>query len=59
MPTWGVLLHMMSTGKVLPGMVNTGALPKKSENFFESSVALVTMSLKSGRIAHTCNRRAG
>lgn len=31
----------------VPGMLKTGTLPKKSENFWASNVALVTMSLKS------------
>lgn len=40
----------------LPGMVNTGALPKKSANFLESSVAEVTMRRKSARLATTLRR---
>ena len=38
---------MHSTGKVLPGIVKVGTLPKKLANFSESMVADVTMSLRS------------
>ncbi len=44
----------MSTGKVLPGIMNTGTLPKKLENFWASRVALVTIRRKSRRRATTC-----
>ena len=44
----------MSTGKVRPLMWKTGTLPKKSLNFWLSSVALVTISLKSRLLATTC-----
>ena len=50
----GVLLNSTSTGKVRPGILNTGTLPKKSLNFLASRVAEVTMSLKSRRRATTC-----
>jgi hypothetical protein len=34
----------VSTGKVRPGILKTGTLPKKCENFSESMVADVTIS---------------
>ncbi len=51
--TCGVRLHSTSTGNVRPGMLKTGALPKKAENLLASRVADVTMSLKSARRATT------
>jgi hypothetical protein len=54
--TCGVLLNMTSTGKVRPGILKIGTLPKKFENFAESSVAEVTMSFKSRRRATTYQR---
>ena len=51
-----VLEKRTSTGKVRPLMWNTGTLPKKSENFWLSSVALVTTSLKSRLLATTCTQ---
>ena len=53
----GVLLNSTSTGKVRPGILKTGTLPKKSLNFLASRVAEVTISLKSRRRATTCGRR--
>eukprot|EP00964_Phaeocystis_antarctica_P096684 scaffold62956_cov48-Phaeocystis_antarctica.AAC.1 len=37
----------MSTGKVRPGILKTGTLPKNALNLSESMVAEVTMSLRS------------
>ena len=51
---WGVLENMTSTGKVRPGMLNTGTPPKKLANLVLSSVALVTTRWKSRRRATTC-----
>ena len=39
----------MSTGNVLPGMLNMGTLPKNAANLSESIVAEVTISFKSVR----------
>ena len=47
------MLYSVSTGKVLPGMLNMGTDPKKLENFSELRVAEVTMSRKSRRRATT------
>ena len=52
--TWGVLENMTSTGKVRPGILNTGTPPKKFANLVLSSVALVTTKWKSRRRATTC-----
>ena len=60
--TWTVLEKRTSTGKVRPLMWKTGTLPKKSLNLALSSVALVTISLKSRRLAttwHACSLRSG
>lgn len=54
-PTWGVLEKRTSTGKVRPGILKMGTEPKKSENFWESRVAEVTMRRKSRRRATTCS----
>mmetsp|Transcript_12415 Transcript_12415/g.45919 ORF Transcript_12415/g.45919 Transcript_12415/m.45919 type:complete len:207 (+) Transcript_12415:989-1609(+) len=49
----GTLRCIFSTRKVLPGILNIGAPPKKSENLPASSVAEVTMSFRPSRRVST------
>jgi hypothetical protein len=50
------LLKRISTGKVRPGMVKVGTLPKNIENLLESIVAEVTISLRSCLRATICQQ---